>query len=201
MYELEFHKSLDTDEVFEIYNKYEKSVHGKEKNRGDLKGHLCSSPAYDENDENEKYRIERPAPYDDDQVDDGREFKNEGLCPGKGSYHLYHRIDGKLVAVGVLDITENIFNSQYFIYDPEFAFLHLGVVGAIHEIEYMRMRQEKFNQVFNQYALGELVIDCPKVNYKLNYKPGLVVCPRTKQLVKFDDVKQKMKDYAKIPIK
>ena len=56
---------------------------------------------------------------------------------------MYHRLDGRLVAIGVLDILENFMNSAYFIYDPEFKFLNLGVVGAIREIEYMnKMRQE-----------------------------------------------------------
>ena len=51
---------------------------------------------------------------------------------------MYHRLDGKLVAVGSLDILYNVVNSGYFIYDPEFKFLSLGVVGAIREIEFMR---------------------------------------------------------------
>lgn len=52
---------------------------------------------------------------------------------------MYHRIDGKLVAVGLIDITNTILNSAYFIYDPDYSFLTLGVVGAIRELEYMRL--------------------------------------------------------------
>jgi arginine-tRNA-protein transferase len=47
---------------------------------------------------------------------------------------MYHRIDGKLVACGIIDILKTCLNSAYFIYDPEYAFLNLGVVGAIMEI-------------------------------------------------------------------
>lgn len=50
------------------------------------------------------------------------------------------------------------------------------------------------------YQLGELVLDCPKVNYKLNYKPGTVIDPRTKKLVLFDDAKDRMVHYARMPI-
>jgi len=44
------------------------------------------------------------------------------------------------------------------------------------------------------------VLDCPKVNYKLNYKPGLLICPRTKKMVPFDDVKDKLRHYTKMPL-
>ena len=50
--------------------------------------------------------------------------------------------------------------------------------------------------------MGELVYNCPKVNYKLNYKPGYLICPRTKQKVLFDEnCKQKVIKYSKMPIK
>jgi len=50
---------------------------------------------------------------------------------------MYHRLDGRLVAVGVLDLLTNYVNSCYFLYDPEFKFLNLGVIGALREIEYI----------------------------------------------------------------
>ena len=58
---------------------------------------------------------------------------------------MYHRIDGKLVAVGVLDICKRFMNSAYFLYDPDFMFLSMGVVGAIREMEYMNMVIKRFN--------------------------------------------------------
>jgi len=45
------------------------------------------------------------------------------------------------------------------------------------------------------------VLNCPKVNYKLNYKPGKLICPRTKVEVMYDDVKDKVEAYTKMPIK
>ena len=82
---------------------------------------------------------------------------------------LYHRLDGKLFAVSVLDICSTVMNAAYFIYDPDYRFLNPGVVGAIIEMEYMRLIREKFNPNLKYYHLGELSIKCPKVNYKLNY--------------------------------
>lgn len=82
---------------------------------------------------------------------------------------MYHRIDGKLVACGVMDIMNQTLNSAYFIYDPDLAYLNLGIVGAIIEMEYMRLIKEKYNNQMRYYHLGELVLPCSKVNYKLNY--------------------------------
>ena len=58
---------------------------------------------------------------------------------------MYHRIDGKLVAVGVIDICKEMMSSNYFIYDPDYLHLNIGIVGVIVEIEYMRMVRERFN--------------------------------------------------------
>lgn len=80
---------------------------------------------------------------------------------------MYHRLDGKLVAVGVLDILNEHLNSGYFIYDPDFKFLNLGVIGALREIEYAKRMRRLNKTKFEWYVLGDLVPTCPKVNYKL----------------------------------
>lgn len=138
-YTIEIHKALFTEELFEVYTRYEKAVHKKDRGKEDMKKFFCSSPVFDPINGDHDAIKNRMAPYDCTTIDEVREFKDEGIYPGLGSYHFYHRIDGKLVAVGNLDITKSIMNSQYFLYDPEYSFLCLGVVGAIHEIEFMRM--------------------------------------------------------------
>jgi len=81
-----------------------------------------------------------------------RQFKDEGIYPEqKGTYHMYHRIDGRLAAVGVIDVLNTYLNSAYFVYDPEFTFLNMGVVGAIREIEFMNMAKKKFNKDMQFY--------------------------------------------------
>ena len=129
-----------------------------------------------------------------------REFKNEDVYPGQGTFHMYHRIDGKLVAFSVIDILKETLVSCYCVYDPDFSFLSLGVLCAIREFEYMRMLKQNYVPTLKYYQLGEMVISCPKVNYKLNYKPGLVICPRTKKLLPYDDCVEQIKMIASLPI-
>lgn len=132
-------------------------------------------------------------------IDEGRQSKDEGLYPGLGSHHMYHRINGKLVAVGVIDIMNTAMSSQYFIYDLDYKFLYLGVVGAVHEIEYMRMVQKRFNPNLKHYVLGSVMLNSPKYVYKLNYRPGLVLCPKTHQFMNFEEVKAKIVKYSRLP--
>jgi arginine-tRNA-protein transferase len=51
---------------------------------------------------------------------------------------MVHRIDGKVFAVGVIDLTPNVLSSVYYFYDPKYEFLSPGILGAIREIEYMK---------------------------------------------------------------
>ena len=119
-------------------------------------------------------------------------WKDEGIYPeALGSYHMYHRIDGKLVAVGVIDISNRYLKTGYFIYDPDYKFLNLGVIGAIRELEYMQLIIRDHNPSMTFYQLGTMVPHCPKVNYKLKYQPGTVICPRTKVDLYWNDIKHK----------
>ena len=40
---------------------------------------------------------------------------------------------------------------------------------------------------------------CPKVNYKCHYKPGWVLCPRTKVPVLFKDVEEMVCLFSQLP--
>ena len=111
VYTIEFHRALYTEELYDLYSKYELAVHKKERSRDDMKDHICNSPVYDPNNPNERKRINSSAPLKVTELDDGIEFKDEGINPGLGTFHMYHRIDGKLVAVGNCDIMNTIFNS------------------------------------------------------------------------------------------
>ena len=40
-------------------------------------------------------------------------------------------IDGKMIAVGVIDLVPSCWSSVYFFYDPDYSFLSLGTYAAL----------------------------------------------------------------------
>ena len=52
---------------------------------------------------------------------------------GYGSFHQQYRLNGKLIAVGVIDILNNCVSSVYFFYDPAYQFLNLGTYSALRQ--------------------------------------------------------------------
>lgn len=92
----------------------------------------------------------------EDTLDAHRVFKDEGVYPQYfGTYHLHHRIDGRLIAINVWDITEHTLSSVHTFYDPEYSFLSLGHVTAVREIEYMLKVRKEFNCNMKYYYMGE----------------------------------------------
>ena len=96
-----------------------------------------------------------------------------------GMHNLIHRIDGKIIAVTVIDILPNYFESLYCYYDPDLSFLDLGVVTAIREIEYAKSVQELINKNLTYYTMGEMSLSVKKLQYKSNYSPMEIMDPYT----------------------
>lgn len=146
-YTVEIHLAMDNKEAYEVFKKYEASIHKKEnKQRTDFTRFLCESPLYDPKDDVAKGKDPAKS---QEECDKGREWKNEGVWPEhRGSYHMYHKINGELFGVGVVDITDICLSSVYFYYDPKYAFLSPGVVGAVREIEYTKMIELKHSDQF-----------------------------------------------------
>lgn len=77
-YTVELSRAIFDDECFEVWKRYEKSIHKKqEKKKHSYENFLCQSPLYDPNNP-----ADIALPYfDSDYNDDFREYKDEGLFP------------------------------------------------------------------------------------------------------------------------
>ena len=102
--------------------------------------------------------------------------------PGYGSYHQQYLLDGKIFAVGVLDILPKGVLCEYLYYDPAYRFIAPGVYTALHEMamtqQYCRIAPE-----MQFYYMGFYVQSCPKMNYKQRYAASYLLCPETYQYV------------------
>lgn len=105
---------------------------------------------------------------------------------------MLHRIDGELMAVGVLDYTHEALSSVYLFYDPKFEFLTPGTLSAILEIEYIQKIHKDFDPRFKFYYMGLYFQDCQKSVYKSNFAPSQVACPFTSNYVYLTDAVKKM---------
>ncbi|XP_023551119.1 arginyl-tRNA--protein transferase 2-like [Cucurbita pepo subsp. pepo] len=102
----------------------------------------------------------------------------DGTVPpcGFGSFHQQYLIDGKLVAVGVVDILPRCLSSKYLFWDPDYAFLSLGKYSALQEIEWVKQNQAHCASL-QYYYLGYYIHNCGKMKYKATYCPSELLCP------------------------
>ncbi|KAL0736515.1 hypothetical protein Bca4012_012725 [Brassica carinata] len=104
---------------------------------------------------------------------------------GFGSFHQQYRVDGRLVAVGVVDILPKCLSSVYLFWDPDYAFLSLGKYSAIQEINWVRENQVHCPSL-EYYYLGYYIHSCSKMRYKAAYRPSELLCPLRFQWVPFE---------------
>ncbi|XP_040461530.1 arginyl-tRNA--protein transferase 1 isoform X5 [Falco naumanni] len=97
---------------------------------------------------------------------------------GYGSFHQQYWLDGKIIAVGVIDILPYCVSSVYLYYDPDYSFLSLGVYSALREIAFTRELHEKAPDL-SFYYMGFYIHSCPKMRYKGQYRPSDLLCPET----------------------
>ncbi|XP_064000306.1 arginyl-tRNA--protein transferase 1 isoform X1 [Pogoniulus pusillus] len=143
-------------ESYQVYKRYQMVVHKDPPDKPTINQFtrfLCDSPLEAEN-----------AP-------DGPE------C-GYGSFHQQYWLDGKIIAVGVIDILPYCVSSVYLYYDPDYSFLSLGVYSALREIAFTRQLHEKAPELCFYY-MGFYIHSCPKMRYKGQYRPSDLLCPET----------------------
>ncbi|CAN0529191.1 unnamed protein product, partial [Ectocarpus sp. 12 AP-2014] len=108
----------------------------------------------------------------------------DSLSVPYGSYHQLYRIDGKLIAVGVVDVLPKclVSSSVYCFYDPDYRALALGKLTALKETEFIREvgmghSIAVVRPALRDYYMGFYIHTCPKMSYKGSYTPSFLLCP------------------------
>ncbi|KAL1914815.1 uncharacterized protein VTP21DRAFT_7907 [Calcarisporiella thermophila] len=151
-----------SDEKFEVYSKYQIAVHHDPPSRVRKEGFynfLVDSPLIPE---------------------DFPTGTKGSITPGYGSFHQTYRLDGRLIAVAVLDILPACVSSVYFFYDPDFSHLSLGKYSALREIAMARSLYARVPGL-QWYYMGFYIHRCPKMRYKAEYSPSDLLDPETYQ--------------------
>lgn len=142
-----------TEEKYAVFENYQRVVHREPPSKISRNGFsrfLCKSP------------LERRTMV----AADGKERK-------LGSYHQCYRIDGKLVAVGVLDLLPDCVSAVYFLYHESIHALNPGKLGAMREIALAR------EHGYRWWYPGYYVHNCAKMRYKIEYRPQYVLDPES----------------------
>jgi len=82
-----------------------------------------------------------------------------------------YRVQGRLMAVGIVDACTRSVSSVYTFFDPEFSDRSPGTFSALHEILFCRERAIPY------YYLGFFVADCTSMNYKKRFRPHEILTP------------------------
>lgn len=141
-----------TKEKYELFHNYQHNVHKEspsEISQSGFKRFLCDSPL----------------PKTTREVG--------GKTQLLGSYHQCYRLDGRLIAMGVLDLLPHCVSGVYFLYHSDFEQWHFGKLSA------MREAALALEGGYEYYYMGYYIHSCTKMRYKGDYSPQHVLDPET----------------------
>ena len=79
-YTIEIHRAMYGEEMFQLYLRYEKAVHKRDRDKSNIINFLCNSPLFDPR--NEPRKANHPTPLAMKSIDKvHHEFKDEGVYP------------------------------------------------------------------------------------------------------------------------
>ncbi|KAM0719537.1 hypothetical protein Q7P37_003667 [Cladosporium fusiforme] len=129
------------EEKYALFQDYQQHVHNEgpsDITKAGFKRFLCSSP-----------------------VDRRTEASGKKL----GSYHHCYRLDGRLIAMAVLDLLPHAVSGVYFLYHRDFEKWSLGKLSALRETALA------LEGGYQYYYMGYYIHSCLKMRYKGTYKP------------------------------
>lgn len=157
-----------TDEKFQLFSNYQQAVHHEKPHqvtRGGFRRFLCDSP------------LER--------------CTADGSSTSLGSFHQCYRLDGRLIAIAVLDLLPHAVSGVYFIYHSDFEKYSFGKVSALREAALAKESGLQF------YYMGYYIHNCVKMRYKGDYHPQFVLDPESYEWNMLDDELRKSLDANK----
>jgi arginine-tRNA-protein transferase len=135
-----------TEEKFELYKNYQHHVHHDPPSKtthSSFRRFLCQSPLVN--------------------IPTLREANN--VTKHLGSYHQCYRLDGRLIAMGVLDLLPHCVSGVYFLYHSDFEKFSFGKISALREACLA------LEGGYEYYYMGYYIHSCIKMRYKNDYKP------------------------------
>ncbi|KAF3008623.1 Arginyl-tRNA--protein transferase 1 [Curvularia kusanoi] len=151
-FEVTLEPATFTAEKFELFRDYQSHVH-KEKSseisQGGFKRFLCTSP------------LQRTS----------REVN--GKSQELGSFHQCYRLDGRLIAMGVLDLLPHCVSGVYMLYHSDYEAWQFGKLSALREAALA------IEGGYQYYYMGYYIHSCTKMRYKGDYKPQHVLDPES----------------------
>jgi arginine-tRNA-protein transferase len=151
-FEVTLEPATFTSEKYDLFHNYQQHVHKEEPSdisQTGFKRFLCSSPLQQES----------------------RQLS--GKTQLLGSYHQCYRLDGRLIAMGVLDLLPHCVSGVYFLYHSDFEQWHFGKLSALREAALA------LEGGYEYYYMGYYIHSCTKMRYKGDYKPQHVLDPET----------------------
>jgi len=148
-----------SDEKFALYQSYEANIHEKlNKKSGGFKQFLVETPLQME-----------PIPYPSTPP--------AHLPSHYGSYHQLYRLDGRLVAMSVIDILPSCVSSVDFMWEKEYEKFSLGKLSALREISLAKEFHGAGVPQLRHLYMGYYIHNCQKMKYKGEYSPSYLADP------------------------
>lgn len=141
-----------TEEKYTIFENYQRAVHHEKPSDISQQGFrrfLCDSPLH---------RTTRAS---------------NGTEQPLGSFHQCYRLDGRLIAVGVIDLLPHCVSGVYFMYHEDFERWSFGKLSALREAALA------LEAGYEYYYMGYYIHSCMKMRYKSDYKPQYVLDPES----------------------
>lgn len=172
---METEKASFTEEKYQLYKKYQVTVHGDKEEELSEKGFT-------------RFLIEST-------LADNRKSFSSSSGFEFGTYHQLYRIrdTNALIAVGVIDILPSGLSSVYCFYDEDYRDLVLGKYTALKEIEFCQKHG------FQYYYMGFYIHSCVKMRYKGEYKPSELLCCKTYQWFPLSECIPLLEEYKFTP--